>query len=355
MSLYQHRLELIIALMSKGIRVYFATPFGEEVKLLKELGCKYIPIDAESRGTNPLSDFKLLRNILKILKTVKPNLVLTFYTKTNIYGGLACQLTRTPYIENITGLGSALGASGGLKQKLMINLYGLAVRKADFVFFQNSSNREFFKAHHMPVREFGMLPGSGVALNRHKKADYPDTDRIRLVYIGRLLKQKGIFDYLDAAMIILKDYHNVEFHIVGPAEEPYVHELNSTYSHPSVIYHGKVLDVRPIIAQMHCLVFPSYYPEGMANVILESAAAGRAVITTECPGCREGVDDGSTGMIVRPHNVNDLVKAMTRFIRMTESERIAMGDRGRKKMESEFDREIVVRAYIDKIEKLLTR
>lgn len=355
MSLYQHRLELIIALMKKGISVYFATPYGDEVDLLKELGCNYIPIDAESRGTNPFSDFKLLKNILKILKTIKPDLVLTFYTKTNIYGGLACQLTHTPYIENITGLGSALGGSGGLKQKLMINLYGLAVRKANFVFFQNSSNREFFKDHHMLVRDFGMLPGSGVALKRHKKADYPNSDNIRFVYIGRLLKQKGIFDYLDAAMTILKDHDNVEFHIVGPAEEPYIEELNSKYSHPAVIYHGKVLDVRPIIAKMHCLVFPSYYPEGMANVILESAAAGRAVITTECPGCREGVDDGSTGMIIRPHNVDDLVSAMTRFIKMTENERIEMGDRGRKKMESEFDREIVVRAYLDKIEKLLAR
>lgn len=334
-----------------GYTVYVATTEGEEVELFQKIGCIFCRIPIDNRGTNPISDIKLLYNLVRLLKQVKPDLVLTFYTKTNIYAGLACQMVNIPYIENITGLGSALGGKGW-KQKMMIQLYGKAVKKADMVFFQNIPNMEFFKKHGMTVRTSALLPGSGVALERHNLQPQAPGDKVKFVYIGRLMLEKGIVEYLEAAHEILRHHSNVEFHIVGPAE-PFYLELLQKYHHPAIIFHGKVVDVRPTLASMHCLVFPSYYNEGMANVILEGAATGRPVIATDWPGCREAVDHGESGFIIPPRNVPELVKAMESIISMSPEERKKMGDNGRLKMEKEFDRHIVTDAYMLHIRQIL--
>lgn len=355
MSLYQHRKELISQLISNDLDVSVIAPDGDEATLIKQLGCNYIQIDMETRGTNPLADMKLLSNIVGAIRRVKPDLVLTFYTKTNIYGGIACRITSTPYIENITGLGSAM-VSGGIKQMLVSTLYKAAVKNADLVYFQNNSNRHFFRDHHFRVKESKMLPGSGVALNRHTLLPYPtEDDIVRFVFIGRVISQKGIGEYIDAAKIIRKKHPKTEFHIVGPVEGIAIEKVNSIKDEPNFFIHGKVIDIRPILKDMHCMVFPSYYPEGMANVLLESAAAGRPIITTNCPGCAETVDDGISGILVKPRDSESVADAMERFIAMSLSDKEKMGLNGRKKMEQEFDRKIVVDSYLQQIDAILNK
>lgn len=354
MSLYQHRKELISQLISHGLDVSVIAPDGDEASLIQDLGCNYIQINMETRGTNPFADMKLLGDIVATIRRVKPDLVLTFYTKTNIYGGIACRITSTPYIVNITGLGSAM-VSGGMKQKLVSTLYKAAVKNANLVYFQNKSNRNYFRDNHFGINAFQMLPGSGVALDRHRLLPYPaDNSKIKFVFIGRVIAQKGIGEFIEAAKSIIGRHPETEFHIVGPVEGIAGPMVESIKTNPHFVVHGKVIDVRPILKEMHCTVFPSYYPEGMANVLLESAAAGRPIITTDCPGCAETVEDGVSGFIVKPRDSKSVADAMERFIALHPAEKENMGLKGRMKMEREFDRQIVIDSYLTQINSILS-
>lgn len=348
MVLYQHRLELISRLLNNGYRVVIAAPYGNEVARITSYGCEFVEIPMVDRGMNPMEGLKLVNHLVRILHKYKPQVVLTFYTKTNIYCGLACQLAGIPYITNITGLGSTM-TSTGMKQKFTQFLYKQAVRKASMLFFQNQSNRDYFYGHKLWKGKSQLLPGSGVALVRHGLLPYPPEKPVRFVFISRLLKEKGVNEYLAASQIVRKHYPDTEFHVVGPGDDVYVNVMKDWDAQGKIVYHGKVSDVNAILSQTHCTVLPSYYGEGMANVLLESAASGRPVITTSYPGCIETVDDGVTGFIVADRNVEDLVAKMERIVTMSNKKREAMGKAGRLKMEREFDRNIVVDAYINAI------
>jgi galacturonosyltransferase len=349
MSIYSHRLELIKELLSLGFRVIVVAPGSGEEKLLEQLGGYFIDTPVDNRGTNIKHDLQLIAHLIHIIKKVHPQVVLTFYTKTNIYGGIACRLTGTPYIENITGLGSAV-SGGGIMQKFMLFLYGQAVKSASMVFFQNTSNQQFFNGHHIAVRNSHLLPGSGVSLERFTLLPYPKATAVpEVVFISRILREKGIEQYVDAAKIVKETYPDVVFHVVGPCDAEYESYIETAVREGIIQYHGKVFDVKPFIERSQCTVFPSFYAEGMANVLLESAACGRPIITTSLPGCGEVVDDGVTGYVVRAQDTSDLADKMLKFLRLTSEERVAMGLNGRKKMEREFDRRIVIQAYVDAI------
>ena len=172
---------------------------------------------------------------------------------------------------------------------------------------------------------------------------------IRFIFISRLLKQKGIEEYFSAAETIKEKYPNTEFHIVGWCEDAYADKLKSLENKGIVIYHGSVGDVRPLIGMSHCTIHPSYYPEGMSNVLQESCAAGRPIITTNRPGCGEIVDNGVNGLIVNQQDVPDLIEKIERFILLPHETKKNMGIEARRKMEREFDRSIVVKAYLEEL------
>lgn len=353
MNIYNHRLEMIKRFLSLGMQVVIVAPAGGEEKKLIDLGVNFIDTPVDNRGSNPISDLSLLRRLIKILKQENPDVVLTFYTKTNIYGGLACRITKTPYIENITGLGSAI-ANGGVMQKVMLFLYRNAVKGTSKLFFQNTQNQEFFKAHDIqPDGE--LLPGSGVSLTRFQPIHYPSDNTIEFVFISRIIREKGIYEYLDAAREIRKRHHNTVFHVIGPCDNESKSDIDQAHQDGTIVYHGKLFDIRPILTKSHCTVFPSYYAEGMANVLLESAASARPIITTNLPGCGETVDDGVTGFLVKEKDSENLIEVLTKFINLTNDEKREMGLRGRKKMEHEFDRDIVTDAYVKAITKILSK
>lgn len=353
MSIYNHRLELIKQLLTLNHSVSVATPFGGEEEKLIKMGVKCIDIKLETRGKNPIHDLILLMNIVKILRKEKPEVVLTFYTKTNIYGGIAARICGIPYIENITGVGSAV-SNGGTMARMMMTLYSQAVRKAHTVFFQNTANQNLFHAEGISMRKEKLLPGSGVSLERFPLAPYPSSDGYRFLFISRVLKEKGIHEFVEAARMIRKDHSNAEFHVIGPYDKDFEGFLNEAAEEGTVIVHGKVFNVGDFIRNSHCTVFPSYYAEGMANVLLESAASGRPIITTNLPGCGETVDDGVTGYIVEPRNAEDVADKIRRFLQLSHEEKKAMGEAGRRKMERQFDRRIVVDAYVDEINEILS-
>lgn len=352
MSIYNHRLELIKRLIELRHVVSVATPFSGEEESLIRMGVKCIDVKLETRGKNPLHDLILLKDLIRIFRQEKPDVVLTFYTKTNIYGGIAARICGIPYIENITGVGSAV-SNGGMMARMMMTLYSQAVKKAHIVFFQNTDNQALFHKKHIHIRKECLLPGSGVSLERFPLMPYPSTNDCHFLFISRVLKEKGIYEFVEAARILKKEYPKATFHVIGPYDEEYVEYLKKAKDERIIELHGKVFNVGDFIRDSHCTVFPSYYAEGMANVLLESAASGRPIITTSLPGCGETVDDGISGYIVKPKDTMDVVDKIRKFISLSNDEKKAMGEAGRRKMERQFDRRIVVDAYVNEIEEIL--
>ena len=345
MSLYHHRLELIKTLISKDYKVLVAAPRGGEEKDLEQLGCKFIHTPVDTRGTSIKKDLQLLRKIFKIYREEKPDIVLTFYTKTNIYGGLLARLLKIPYVENITGLGTTFSGSSQMA-KLMSILYKEAVKNSRLVFFQNKSNKDFFIKEKLYKGKYVMLPGSGVSLERYACMEYPKSDNTEFLFVSRIIKEKGIEEYLFAAEKLKAKYPESIFHVAGPCDSKYEIMIKQAQDDGTIIYHGKIYDIQEVLKDVHCTVLPSYYPEGMANVLLESAASGRPVITTSLPGCGETVEDGVTGFIVPEKDGHALAETMERFINTDNEIKKKMGKAGRKKMEKEFNRKIVTDEYL---------
>lgn len=344
------RKEVVEEFINQGFEVTVHLPYDTRINELKGLGCNVICSENLVRkGKNPFTDLSLYREYLSLMRNVQPDVVLTYTIKPNIYGSLAAKKLNLPYIVNITGLGTAV-ENPGILQKITVNLYRRAMSKANTIFFQNSANQDFFASRNINNSVHRLIPGSGVNLTHHILQPYPeDPSPVKFLFISRLMKQKGIEEYFACAEHFKG---KAEFHILGSCEEDYADKLRHLESEGIVKYHGVQKDVRPFIANVHCLIHPTYYPEGMSNVILESAAAGRPVITTNRPGCREAVEDGITGYLFQERDREGLINKVKRFLSLSNSERKEMGLKGRQKMENEFDRQIVVKAYLDAVNKI---
>lgn len=350
-GLYNFRKELMHALVDKNYEVVISAPIDEKAYYFEANGCQLVDTRFNRKGTNPLKDFSLLLKYVQILRQQKPDMVLSYTIKPNLYGGMACRLCRIPQIANITGLGSAVENPGWL-QRLTILLYKVGLRKVNTVFFQNRANMHFCEQHGMVRRgQKILIPGSGVNLQYHSMQDYPaEINPLRFIFIGRLLREKGFELYMEAAERIKEKHPNTEFHVVGANEDANEEQFKELQHRGIIFYHGRQVDVRSYIRLCHCTVHPSYYPEGMSNVLLESCAAGRPIITTDRPGCGEIVDDGMNGFIVKQRDSNDLVNKIERFIALPFEQKKQMGQAARKKVEREFDRQIVVQAYLNAID-----
>lgn len=345
---FKFRKELVQRLVAEEYEVTVAFPngpFGDGEKSAKEFGCNFIEIDIDRRGTNPLHDIVLFFNFCKIIAKLRPKYVLAYTVKPDVYGGIACTLLGTPILINITGLGKGL-VEKGIIQKITVMLYKLAVKNAACVFFQNENDRKYFDDQKIRYKRGEQLPGSGVNLQEFHPFDYPKQDKTVFTYVGRVMKAKGIEEYLAAARHFA-DRKDVELHVCGFCEEDYVAAMNEYQAKGLIVYHGLVESVIDYIKNSHCVVLPSFHPEGVSNVLLEAAACARPLITTDHPGCRETVDHGKTGYLVKPRSGEDLIEKMELFIALSPEEKIAMGKAGRAKIEKDFDREIVVEAYMN--------
>lgn len=348
---YNLRLALIKELIKRKYEVYIVAEILKFKDELESIGCHLINIDIGRHGTNPLSDFKLMKKYKKILKEIKPDYVLSYNIKPNVYGGMACKSLETKFMPNITGLGTALEYPG-IMQKLTVFLNKIGLKKASVVFFQNSENMSFFQKNKILSKKTKMvlLPGSGVDLEKHKLMDYQNDKTIRFLFIARIMKDKGIDIYLETAKKIKEKYPNTEFHICGYCDDDKYNEILKLYEKDKIIiYHGEQKNMIPFFEMAHCIVHPSYYPEGMSNVLLEAAAHGRPIICTDRSGCRETVEDNVTGFIVPIKNTNKVIESVEKIIKMTYKERKQMGISGRKKIEKEFDRDIVVKKYLKEV------
>ena len=351
---YNIRRETVERLIDMGYDVIVVAEALMHTDELIEMGARFINLSTPRRGTNPLNDAKLFFQYIKILKESKPDVVLSFNIKPNVYGGMACRLLGLRYLVNVTGLGTALEIPGKL-QKLTVMLYKAGVAGADCVFFQNTENEKFFRDRKMLSKKSKvcLLPGSGVNLLSHPVLPYPNDDKMHFLFIARILKEKGIDQYLEVAEHFKSKRDDMVFHICGGCDDAKYEEIIADAQRRGVVeYHGAQSDMTPFFEKASCIVHPSYYPEGMSNVLLEAAASGRPVIATERSGCHETVDDGVSGYIVPIKETKPVIEALEKFLALSWEERRDMGLAGRAKVEREFDREIVVEKYLDEISRV---
>ena len=344
-GLYKFRRELLETLIAEGHEVHISLPHGDFIGELREMGCIYEPCELDRHGTNPIKELKLITYYKKLIKRVAPDIVFTYTIKPNVYGGMACASLGVPYVANVTGLGTAV-ENGGLMQKITMTLYRYGLRRAQRVFFQNAENRDFMLSHKAVKVPYDLLPGSGVNLSRFPAQEYPQGETVDFVFIARLMKEKGTDQYLAAAEYVHKKYPNTRFHICGACEQDYRERLSALEANGTVIYHGLVKDIAGIHRMSSCTVHPTYYPEGLSNVLLESCACARPIITTDRAGCREVVEDGKNGFVVKQKDTADLIEKIEKFLALSWEERRDMGLYGREKVEREFDRRIVVGKYM---------
>ena len=347
-GLYKFRLELLEELV-RNHEVMICLPDGEYIESMENLGCKFIPCSClERQGTNPFKDLELIRFYRRILKQYKPDIVFTYTIKPNSYGGMACGSLGIPYVSNITGLGTAIENEGWM-QKIALTIYKTGLQKAQKVFFQNVTNRDFMIDRNVIKGAYDLLPGSGVNLNRYEVSEYPEKETIDFVFVGRMMKEKGIENYLEAAEYIREKYPSTRFHICGSYEQDYREKLEKLQKDEVVIYHGTVRDMVAVYKEMSCTIHPSYYPEGLSNVLLESSACARPIITTDRAGCREVIDDGVNGYICKQNDTKDLILQIEKFLSLPRDVRKEMGLAGRKKVEKQFNRQIVIDKYLQEI------
>lgn len=352
-GLYKFRRELIEELL-KNHEVHICLPNGDYIEKLTALGCIYHKCEFDRHGINPLKELKQFSFYKRLLKLVNPDIVFTYTVKPNIYAGMACASLKIPYVSNITGLGTAI-ENGGVMQKLLLMLYKCGLRNAQRVFFQNETNRNFMLGKGIVKGKYDMLPGSGVNLYEHKAEPYPEqNEQLVFVNIGRIMKDKGADEVLYAAKKIRKDYPNVIFRIIGDFDGAYEGKVQAAVDSGDIEYLGKLSDIHQCIKESHAIIHASYH-EGMSNVLLEAAACSRPIIATDVAGCKETYENGVSGISCKARDCEDLVRAIRDFIELPYAQKEMMGQAGRRKVEREFDRAIVIKKYLGEINEIKQR
>jgi len=328
-------------------------PDGEE--RMTKLGLERIVIHIDRSGLNPFADFGLMLTYRSILKRLRPIAYLGFTIKPNVYGCIAARMLGVPALANISGLGTVFIRRGPLLA-LVTALYRFALSRAAVVFFQNPDDRALFVERRI-VRpdQARLLPGSGVDLDRFKPAPLPDGP-VTFLFIGRLLGDKGVREFIEAARQLRRELPDARFQLLGPLDEGNrtaigKDELDRWVAEGAIDYLGGTDDVRPFIARATVVVLPSYR-EGLPRSLLEAGAMARPAVATDVPGCREAVVDGETGFLCRARDSRSLAEAMKRLAALSGEERKAMGVAARRRVEEKFSETVVISAYLGELGKI---
>ncbi len=359
-NLVNFRSGLIRALVSHGYEVIAVAPEDEYAPHLSALGCRFVHLPMDNKGTHPGRDLLLFWHFIRLMRKERPGLFLGYTVKPNVYGSLAGQVLGVPVINNVTGLG-AVFSKRGLLNWLVRTLYRFALARSSRVFFQNEDDRQLFISECLVDESVtDRLPGSGVDLQRFKPKPLPQRPEIRFLLIARMLWEKGVGEYVAAARLLKKRGLHADFCLLGflDVKNPAAiskSQMDEWVADGVVRYLGVSDNVQDEIAQADCIVLPSFYREGTPKALLEAAAMARPIITTDSVGCRDVVSDGENGFLCQPKQALDLADKMAQMISMPRTEREAMGLRGREKVEREFDETVVIDKYLSSIELVLGR
>lgn len=353
-NIWNFRRALVRHLLQEGSRVTVLAPFDQSVADLEGAGCRLLPLDMNAKGLNPVEDFRLMKQMERHFKAEQPDVILSYTIKNNVFGAFAARSCGIPFIPNVTGLGTAF-LSGGLLQGVAETLYRQAFGSLRTVFFQNEDDRDLFVGRRLVRQDQArLLPGSGIDLDYYQPADYPDEAAAPVfLMISRLLRDKGVVEFVEAARIVKGANKNARFQILGAigAENRTAipeSQVGAWVNEGLVEYLGTAPDVRNVIRDAGCVVLPSYR-EGAPRTLIEAAAMARPVIATDVPGCRAVLDRDVSGYLCDVRSSVSLAAAISRFLALSVEERRAMGLAGRKKMEREFSEKLVVSRYLEAI------
>lgn len=356
-SMFNFRNNLIKNLIRKNIKVTIIAPEDEYSEKLREMGCETIEICISAKGKNPKDEVKLLHSLFKIYKKIKPDFIIHYTIKPNIYGSISAHLANIPCISITTGLGYTF-TKNNYVSRIARKLYQLAFRFPQEVWFLNEDDRKTFLSYELVKKENAVLLYSeGVDLQHFAPHPKPQPDdKIRFLLIARMLWDKGIGEYIEAARIVRRQYPHAVFQLLGACGVPNPsvigREQIATWEQEGVIeYLGTTDDVRPLIAQADCIVLPSFYREGIPRTLMEAAAMAKPLITTDNVGCRDVVRDGETGFMCPVKDAQALVACCIRMLELPAAEREAIGQAGRSFMAEVFDEQKVIAQYMATLQK----
>ena len=354
-TIFNHRAGLIKRMQEAGYEVHTVAPESNFTDI-KNPGTLFHPVkNLERKGKNPFADLFLIREYYKIYKEIQPEAVFGYTIKANIYSAIACRLANIPIVCTVNGLGTAFDNPAGFTYKIVKQLYRFAFKKAKAVVFQNKDDRAFFEnqkiiGSNLKGQIVRSVNGSGVDLLKFTSTPLPAQPAFML--ISRMLKNKGVSEFIEASRRIKREYPEAQFVLLGPADSDNPMgvapaELEALDGAAGAYYAGAAKDVRPWLEKCSCMVLPSYYREGVPKILIEALAMGRPVITTDTPGCRETVIPGANGWFVEPRSSDSLYGAMKAFLAMDRDEQGAMGVRSRQLAEEKFDENKVIDTYMD--------
>lgn len=349
-NIWNFRRPVVESLLRDGHAVTVLAPPDDSVDKLKALGCRSLPLQMDVKGLNPGRGLVLMARFLRLFWQQRPDVILSYTIKNNIFGAMAAKVLGIPFVPNVSGLGTAF-LSGGLLQFVAEALYRRAFSSLPVVFFQNSEDRDLFLARRLIAAEQGrVLPGSGIDLARFAPTPYPAADQPPVfLLIARLLRDKGVVEYVEAARRVKAVHPKARFQLLGAVDAENrtaidAATLQAWVDEGAVEHLGTTDDVRPFIAAACCVVLPSYR-EGAPRTLIEAAAMARPLIATDVPGCRAVVENGLSGFLCKVRDAVSLAEAILRFLALPQSAREAMGQAARAHMERDYDEAHVIAAY----------
>jgi glycosyltransferase involved in cell wall biosynthesis len=358
-NIYNFRAGLIKALIAHGFEVIAVAPDDEYSERLQALGCRFVGLPMDRNGSHPGRDLLLLLRYLRLLRVERPLAYLGYTVKPNVFGSMAAHLLRIPVVNNIAGLGATF-ISQSFLTRIVRGLYRLGLSRSYRIFFQNKDDRAMFVETGLARSEVSeCIPGSGINVTHYIPVPTQSLSQrpFRFLLVARMLKDKGVYEFVEAARAVRLRFPDTVFQLLGFIDEANpnavsAEEISGWEREGLMTYLGKTDDVRPYLAAADCVVLPSYR-EGVPRSLLEAAAMARPIVTTDAIGCREPVDDQVNGLLCKIRDAGDLAEKMMQMLAFSSAERLEMGLAGRKKIEAEFDEKIVIQKYLDVIAEIL--
>ncbi|MDT2522023.1 glycosyltransferase family 4 protein [Enterococcus raffinosus] len=348
---YRLRKELIYELLDQGYSVALICPYGKELDIFKARGVQVYDIPFDSHGRNLIQELLLFFRLFYLIFSMRPDIILGYTIKFNIYGNLVARMLNIPFIANITGLGEGFSRDGVLRTMLLA-MYRFSFKKVAHIFFQNEKNRCFFKENHLLNGSNSVLPGSGISFEDFPLQPFVEQEVTNILFLSRVTKNKGINEFLAVAERFVSSKRNIRFHVAGTLSSDYEEIIHSYVRSDIIDYHGEIEAVADFMKEMDIIISPSYH-EGMSNTLLEAAAIGRPIITSDIAGCKEIVLDGISGRVVPVKKIDALSEALEELLELSKVELEKMGYEGRKFIEKKFDRKFVIKEYLKAIDKIL--
>lgn len=358
-NIWNFRRPVVEALINDGYKVTVLAPYDKSVPDLERLGCRFLHLKMNLQGLNPIDDLRLARRFMRVFRQERPDIVISYTIRNNIFGAWAARVMGIPFLPNVTGLGTAF-LNGSLLKTVSEYLYRQSFKALPIVFFQNADDSALFIEHAMIRREqVRLLPGSGIDLLYFAPAPMPCVgEPPTFLMIARLLRDKGVLEFIDAARQVKATHPDARFQLLGAVDSANRSAIDAAtvqrwVAEDVVEYLGTTSDVRPAIAAASCVVLPSYR-EGAPRTLIEAAAMARPVIATDVPGCRAVVDRDLSGFLCEVRSAKSLAATMNQFIAFSPESSAAMGQAGRAKMEREYDHVYIVQAYREAISSLVS-